>query len=94
MPKTLADPLIQPGTLTRVPVHMIVRVVTWRELSRGDRVWYLIPDGRGLVDPDAVIGPFTVADPAVRRLRNQNGVELCVGARLVMLVREPYSELY
>lgn len=54
-----------------VKVLIAMRRVEWSELVEGDQVWAVFPKGSGYSR-----GPFRVADPEKKTVRNMSNVEL------------------
>ena len=54
-----------------VKVLIAMRRVAWSELVEGDQVWAVFPKGSGFSR-----GPFRVADPEKKTVRNMSNVEL------------------
>jgi hypothetical protein len=50
--------------------------IAWDDLAIGDEIFYYIPKKRKA--PEFAHGPFVVVDPKKRKLRNQQGVEVCL----------------
>lgn len=77
------------GGLFNLECSMPFRTVLWRDLKPGDLIYYFVPRGRSELRPgDRAHGPFVVVDPSKAKLRNMNGIELCLSKVIPLVLDE------